>query len=371
MFTNLILFYRNYKYFLFYAILTPIICVSLIFIVRKSPYLGQYYVTNIYPIFPNTLGRFFSLFPFSFLEICLYLLMLSIIFVLLLLLKNLFNPSGRNKLLLQIPKLFIITLCFCSTIFLMLTLTCSINYSRDGIAKDINIIVSPSSHESLVSLCLLLIDDVNYTVSHSGFVDEIDTTSLHTQAIQSMEDLGKEYPSLQGYYPNPKPVLMSSWMSNLNMTGLFSPYTIEANYNNDVVDYIKPYTICHELAHLRGYIREDEANFIAYLACSNSKSPQLQYSGTLNALSYTLSALYKNSTSEEYHNLLIQLPNKALLDLVENQNYWLNHQGTASRISVAANNTYLKANAQADGIKSYGRMVDLLLAYYGLNHQSV
>ena len=31
-------------------------------------------------------------------------------------------------------------------------------------------------------------------------------------------------------------------------------------------------------------------------------------------------------------------------------------------IAFAANDTYLKANDQADGMRSYGRMVDLLLA---------
>ena len=29
------------------------------------------------------------------------------------------------------------------------------------------------------------------------------------------------------------------------------------------------------------------------------------------------------------------------------------------------NDSYLKANGQADGVKSYNRMVDLLVAYYG------
>lgn len=33
-------------------------------------------------------------------------------------------------------------------------------------------------------------------------------------------------------------------------------------------------------------------------------------------------------------------------------------------ISNSVNNTYLKANGQEDGVKSYGRMVDLLLAEY-------
>ena len=31
------------------------------------------------------------------------------------------------------------------------------------------------------------------------------------------------------------------------------------------------------------------------------------------------------------------------------------------------NDTYLKANGQTDGVRSYGRMVDLLLAYYRAN----
>ena len=38
------------------------------------------------------------------------------------------------------------------------------------------------------------------------------------------------------------------------------------------------------------------------------------------------------------------------------------YEGPIQDISNAANDTYLKANDQADGMRSYGRMVDLLLA---------
>ena len=33
--------------------------------------------------------------------------------------------------------------------------------------------------------------------------------------------------------------------------------------------YNIPHTICHELSHLKGYMREDEANFIGYLPVSD------------------------------------------------------------------------------------------------------
>ncbi|MFQ8979614.1 MAG: DUF3810 family protein [Waltera sp.] len=41
----------------------------------------------------------------------------------------------------------------------------------------------------------------------------------------------------------------------------------------------KPATMCHELAHIRGYIYEDEANFIAFLACVESDDSTFQYAG--------------------------------------------------------------------------------------------
>ena len=56
---------------------------------------------------------------------------------------------------------------------------------------------------------------------------------------------------------------------------------MEANYNDVMYIMNKPDTFCHELAHLRGYIYEDEANFIGYLACVESEDAFFQYAGYL------------------------------------------------------------------------------------------
>ncbi|QIB68114.1 DUF3810 domain-containing protein [Aminipila butyrica] len=380
---KLLTFFKIYPYALLYGFGTPLLCAGLILLVRTWPQLGQLYAAHIFPFFPNSLGRILSLFPFSVLEMDLYLLVsiLTAGVVLLLTAFAAYMLQAINKkaglyafvslaILRAVPKALILLLCLASTAILMLTLACGLNYSREGIASDIGIFPAPAAHQDLVQLSSLLIADLQETIPLLSDTS-LDTDSLHRESTLAMENLGFRYPTLSGYYPKPKPVLMSSWMSQLNLTGLFSPYTIEANYNNDVLAYIKPYTICHELAHLKGYIREDEAGFIAYLACSRSSSPELRYSGTLNALSYVLAALYEDSSQEEYQQLLLQLPERALADLTENNQYWDQYQGSASRLSAAANDTYLKANAQANGIQSYGQMVDLLLAYYGLNNQSV
>jgi hypothetical protein len=51
-------------------------------------------------------------------------------------------------------------------------------------------------------------------------------------------------------------------------------------------------------------------------------------------------------------------------DLMYSSNYWKQFETKVAEISNKVNDSYLKANNQDDGVKSYGRMVDLLLAYY-------
>ncbi|HBU11922.1 MAG TPA: DUF3810 domain-containing protein, partial [Clostridiales bacterium] len=44
--------------------------------------------------------------------------------------------------------------------------------------------------------------------------------------------------------------------------------------------------------------------------------------------------------------------------------YWDAYEGEVQDTVSEINDAYLRGQNQADGIKSYGRMVDLLLAYY-------
>lgn len=53
-------------------------------------------------------------------------------------------------------------------------------------------------------------------------------------------------------------------MSYLDISGIYCPFTFEANVNVHMNDVLIPVTMCHELSHLSGYMREDEANFIAF-----------------------------------------------------------------------------------------------------------
>ena len=177
-----------------------------------------------------------------------------------------------------------------------------------------------------------------------------------------MQAAAEEYPVLGGFYPRPKEVAVSWILSVQQLCGIYSPFTVEANFNGDMPDYNIPHTICHELSHLKGFMREDEANFIGYLACIRSENKAFRYSGYLTGWVYAGNALAKVDIDAyiELHNRLCA---QALEDLAENNAFWDRYEGKVAEVSNQMNDVYLKVNKQEDGVKSYGRMVDLMLEY--------
>ena len=177
-----------------------------------------------------------------------------------------------------------------------------------------------------------------------------------------MHGLAEEFPALEGYYPQPKKLLLSEFLSYQGLTGIYSPFTVEANYNGDMTAYNIPFTTCHELSHLRGFMQEEEANFIGFLACIRTDDTALQYSGYLTGWIYATNQLYRVDY-EGYRELYDSLTPEALADLKENREFWRSYDGAVAEVSNQVNDSYLRANGQEEGVESYDRMVDLMMAY--------
>ena len=70
---------------------------------------------------------------------------------------------------------------------------------------------------------------------------------------------------------------------------------------------------------------------------------------------------------DKYVELYRQLNEDTVRNLKENTEFWNQYDGKVAEASNKINDTYLKMNDQQDGVKSYGQMVDLMLAYYREN----
>lgn len=193
-------------------------------------------------------------------------------------------------------------------------------------------------------------------------------------AIAEMERLGETYPLLAGYYPKAKGFWYSEFFSQQYILGYFFPFTMEANINKLMYSVNRPVTICHELSHLKGFLLEDEANFIGYLACIDSKDSYFRYSAYTSVLSYV---------EKDYRKLKKVLPEecfdseeKITKQLAEDtifltQEAWEQVEQKkifptelVEKASDAFIDGNLKANGVSDGAISYSRVVRLLLRYY-------
>ena len=85
------------------------------------------------------------------------------------------------------------------------------------------------------------------------------------------------------------------------------------------------------------------------------------------ALLHSMNSLYAEDY-EAFLTLYQQYDAGVRRDFDYNNWYWQQFEGPVAEVSDAINDTYLKINHQSDGVKSYGRMVDLLLADYRQRH---
>lgn len=358
-------------YYIYIAALI-IITVGLNIAARRSTVFAEWYSTHIYRALVTSVGRVVGFLPFSVYELLIICGIALLFFIIYRIVYLIIKKRGR-----RILTLFARVLALLLTVLALFTVNCGINYHRIPFSYYSGLTITKQSTDMLIELCRSLIDEANALVpyidtveapddadgTHYGSIFSLDNTDTHNEAVLAMNKLGEIYPVLSGFYPNPKPVLFSKVMSYEFITGVYS-FTIEANYNSDVPDYVKAYTICHELSHLRGFMREDEAGFIAYLACIHSDNVNMQYSGILNALSYVLNSVYSNCGATVYTELYRSMDTQLMRDYYYDSKYWDKFKTPVAEVADAVNNAYLVANAQTDGVKSYGRMVDLLLAYY-------
>lgn len=313
---------------------------------RWIPGFAAFYARYIYPIFVGTLGRFSGIFPVSLTELGLYLLIIWV-----------FAELVRNY---RKPLLVVKRICFvCSVLFFSYTVNCGINYFASPFSFYAGIETDLYSTEELKELCQYLVEQVNANVSEVHYKDQ--SKEWRQEGVRAMQRLGAEFDCLSGFYPMPKDLLVDEILSVQQLCGVYAPFTIEANFNGDMPDYNIPHTICHELSHLKGFMYEDEANFIGYLACIMSDDQSFRYSGYLTGWVYAGNALAR-ADEETFRELHSQLDVRAVKHLQENNDFWDRYEGKVAEAANQMNDTYLKINRQEDGVKSYGRMVDLMLA---------
>lgn len=333
---------------------------------KSSPHFAEWYARTFYSLYSSFFSLLTGLVPFSIGEIA---LVIGIVWLITYLTRGIYklvrykeDRFTRTVRFLSVPLLIAIGISFlCVTNF-------GTNHRRYPFAAVCGLEIRGSSVEELYDLCVLLTTQAN-NLREQVQEDENGIFMLSNDIWDTAENARAHFNALNRTYPSlytngkPKPVLASEVMSYLDISGIYCPFTFEANVNVHQNDSAIPFTMCHELSHLSGYMREDEANFIAFLAGANSNDPDFRYSSTFIAMIHASNALYA-AAPDLWEQVYDMKSDAVLRDSTANSKYWQQYDTPVAEASNKVNDTYLKANGQEDGIRSYGRMVDLLLAYY-------
>lgn len=270
-----------------------------------------------------------------------------------------------------------------STLLVLYVFLCGINYHRTSFSQEAGLSVTLDEHGTvydeadLIALCDYLVTEINATEAQLDvpFIGQTMETPKASAAWlwhagrtgqRAMEKLGQRYSRLSGHYPFPKPILNTWLLSVQQTTGVYSPFTVEANYNRDIAYYDIPFTICHELSHLRGYMQEEEANFIGVLATIGANDLYFNYSGYVSAWVYAGNALARID-STAFATLYARINARTRQDMLYNNAYWKQFEGKPAEAHEQLNDAYLKIQGQATGVRSYGHVTDLMLEYFAKN----
>ena len=387
-----------------------LIAVLLNIISRVSPQFAQYYVNYIFPLWVESYGRVTGCFPFSVGEMMLYLgVVLAAVWILWGILEGVVYgvsyvgrrvkgtkheqsegkgvkqpqtgssvPGWNRSLCRAYRKYSLFLIWVVGIVCLIMTLNCFLLYRVPTITER-KLFITQEAREHTYGIAELtkLRDEVGEKANalalrmerdEKGYI--VSDLDIEETARQEMMRLGETYPQLSGYYPKPKRLKTSAFFGQQYIMGYYFPFSMEANYNTMIYITNQPATLCHELSHLKGFILEDEANFIGYLACVGSEEELFQYSAYLSVIAYLDDDFYRTVGEEEYWKhpeISVQVRKDSVFLTKES---WDQVEKKAvletTKVQQASYDfleTTLTLNGVEDGLDSYSRVVQLLLMW--------
>jgi len=121
--------------------------------------------------------------------------------------------------------------------------------------------------------------------------------------------------------------------------------------------------MAHELAHGYGIGDEGSCNFIAYLTCSTSDDPVLNYTGLLSYWR-SVASQYRSIAPEEYKEARAALPRGIIEHMQRIREEMDKYPDIFPKVRDATYNAYLKTQGVEEGLKSYSRVVLLVQALH-------
>ncbi|SNZ00371.1 DUF3810 domain-containing protein [Flagellimonas pacifica] len=344
------------------AIALPVQIILVKWIGSYPDFVEDYYSNGIYPSISQFLRMLFGWIPFSVGD-----LLYTVLFVLAA------RYVYRNwKSIKRSPLLFLKNIIVVlSIVYFAFHLLWGMNYYRQPITWKLNI-EKEYTKEQLTSFTEYLIEKSNqYQTEITG--DTIEAVKIpysQREIFQKTEEgyinLKNTYASFEYKKPSIKASIYSLPLTYMGYGGYLNPFSNEAQVNGKTPMFRLPTVSGHEIGHQLGYSAEDATNFIGFLVTAKHSDPYFKYAAYSNALAYCLSDLSRKDETK-LHEVLPKLNPGVKKNFKEVSEFWQQYENPLEPVFKSIFNTFLKANNQEEGIKSYNSVVGLLISYHDRN----
>ncbi len=342
-----------------------LICITINIFSSNAENVENSFSNHFYKSFSSFLRIVFGWLPFSIGDFLYLLLAIFLIIKLFQILRFVFVKKSRVNMKEKIITGFVSTLFFCSCVYIVFNIFWGINYNRIGIANQLDLKLEKYTLEDLKCINELLVQKINDSkaVIEKNNIKYPSNEELFSRTQNAYNTLSKKYFFLS--YKN-KSIKKSLWGWLGNYTGFlgyYNPFTGEAQVNTTVPKFTQPFTTCHEVAHQLGYAKEMEANFVGYLAASNSTDTLFRYSVYAELFLYANKSLFFADYKQALSNRK-RLSAAVVIDFKEQKKFNEEHTSFVEPLISNMYSKFLKMNKQPMGILSYDEVTAFLIAYY-------
>jgi hypothetical protein len=172
---------------------------------------------------------------------------------------------------------------------------------------------------------------------------------------QALKQVGMQIPSTVG---RPKvSVILTPFYTKAGVTGMVNPFVLESIVHPGLLPFERPMTLAHEWAHLAGFADEADASAVGWLACTLG-DPDLAYSAHLSVVLEAASAM----PPAIWRELRPRLDKGVVEDIAELRKRLEKQEPVVRDTAFKVYDRYLKSNGVEDGVRSYSRMLRVLVA---------
>ncbi len=327
------------------------------FLVHFSTYFPHFvekqYAIRLYPVISSFVRIFCRVFPFSIGD-CIYFFagIYILLKVILFCIKVFQSPQKVRFLgdgLINLLKALL-------NIYIAFMLLWGLNYSREGIGKQLKVVPLPYTTEDVCNLSQDLITEMNKCCAYLDSFPQQDSSlnAIYAITFNEYNNASIYYPFLLYKHPIIKGSLYTYWSSWIGYTGYYNPFSGEAQIRTDLPRLMLPFICCHEAAHQLGYADESEASFVALLVSEKSSNIYLRYSALIDLYRYTRMELFMRNTFPDGPEKLSPSVKKDLLFI---HNFFKREAFQQSETISNAYDMYLRFNGLNKGIESYNDVV--------------